>query len=171
MMRIGYKMMMGVCGASSIVTTSYIGDGINTMLPWLVALTAVVVADLAAGCRKSIKLGVHVSISTAVRETMGKLVVYWSFVLMVASIEVATGHKYNIAMWGCLLICAFEGISIVGNILKPWGIDISLTSVLRVLLQRGAGLNKEQAEEVTREENVSKIKDREEKKWNRRKSK
>ena len=43
--------------------------------------------------------------------------------------------------------------------------------VLRVLLQRGAGLNEEQAEEVTREENVSKIKDREEKKWNRRKSK
>ena len=102
---------------------------------------------------------------------MGKLVVYWSFVLMVASIEVATGHKYNIAMWGCLLICAFEGISIVGNILKPWGVDISLASVLRVLLQRGAGLNEEQAEEVTREENVSKIKDREEKKWNRRKSK
>lgn len=163
--------MMGVCGASSIVTTSYIGDGVNTMLPWLVALTAVVVADLAAGCRKSIKLGVHVSISTAARETMGKLVVYWSFVLMVASIEVAVGHKYSIAMWGCLLICAFEGISIVGNILKPYGIDISLASVLRVLLQRGAGLNEEQAEEVSKEENINTIKDREEKKWNRRKSK
>ena len=27
MMKIGYKMMMGVCGASSIVTTNYIGDG------------------------------------------------------------------------------------------------------------------------------------------------
>ena len=64
--------MMGVCGASSIITTKYIGDGINTMLPWLVALTAVVLADLAAGCRKSLKLGVHVSISTAARETMGE---------------------------------------------------------------------------------------------------
>ena len=171
MMKVGYKMMMGVCGASSIVTTSYIGDGINTMLPWLVALTAAVIADLAAGCRKSIKLGVHVSISTAARETMGKLVVYWSFVLMVASIEVAVGHKYSIAMWGCLLICVFEGISIVGNILKPLGIDISLASVLRMLLQRGAGLNKGQAEEVTREESINTIREREEKKWNRRKSK
>ena len=171
MMRVGYKLMMGVCGASTVVTTSYIGDGINTMLPWLVALTAVVLADLAAGCRKSLKLGVHVSISTAARETMGKLVVYWSFVLMVASIEVATGHKYSIAMWGCLLICAFEGLSVVGNILKPMGIDISLASVLEIALQRGLGLSKQEADEVTKEESVMKIKDREEKKWNQRKSK
>ena len=170
-MRVGYKLMMGVCGASTVVTTSYIGDGINTMLPWLVALTAVVLADLAAGCRKSLKLGVHVSISTAARETMGKLVVYWSFVLMVASIEVATGHKYSIAMWGCLLICAFEGLSVVGNILKPMGIDISLASVLEIALQRGLGLSKQEADEVTKEESVMKIKDREEKKWNQRKSK
>lgn len=110
---------MGVCGASSIITTKYIGDGINTMLPWLVALTAVVLADLAAGCRKSLKLGVHVSISTAARETMGKLVVYWSFVLMVASIEVATGHKYSIAMWGCLLIKGLAHNTIVGR-LRQW---------------------------------------------------
>lgn len=171
MMRVGYKLMMGVCGASTVVTTSYIGDGINTMLPWLVALTAVVLADLAAGCRKSLKLGVHVSISTAARETMGKLVVYWSFVLMVASIEVATGHKYSIAMWGCLLICAFEGLSVVGNILKPMGIDISLASVLEIALQRGLGLSKQEADDVTKKESVMKIKDREEKKWNQRKSK
>ena len=171
MMKIGYKMMMGVCGASSIVTTNYIGDGINTMLPWLVALTAVVVADLAAGCRKSIKLGVHVSISTAVRETMGKLVVYWSFVLMVASIEVATGHKYNIAMWGCLLICAFEGLSIVGNILKPMGIDLSLGNIISVTLQRVCGISQRQAGKVAKDESVEIIKKREEKKWNQRKSK
>ena len=171
MMRVGYKVMMGVCGASSIITTKYIGDGINTMLPWLVALTAVVLADLAAGCRKSIKLGGHVSISTAARETMGKLVVYWSFVLMVASIEVATGHKYNIAMWGCLLICAFEGLSVVGNILKPFGIDLSLANIIDVALQRGLGLSKQQADDVAKGETIDKIKEREEKKWNQRKSK
>lgn len=171
MMKIGYKMMMGVCGASSIITTAYIGDGINTMLPWLIALTAVVLCDLAAGCRKSIKLGVHVSISTAARETMGKLVVYWSFVLMVASIEVATGHKYNIAMWGCLLICTFEGLSVVGNILKPWGIDLSLANVIDVALQKGLGFSKQQADQVAKSETIDKIKKREEQKWNQRKSK
>jgi hypothetical protein len=171
MMRVGYKVMMGVCGASSIITTKYIGDGINTMLPWLVAMTAVVLADLAAGCRKSIKLGVHVSTTTAFRETMGKLVVYWSFVLMVASIEVATGHKYSIAMWGCLFVSALEALSVVGNILKPLGIDFSLKTIIGVALQRGIGLSKQQADSVAKAEAIEKIKKMEEKKWNQRKSK
>ena len=170
-MRVGYKVMMGVCGASSIITTKYIGDGINTMLPWLVALTAVVLADLAAGCRKSIKLGVHVSTTTAFRETMGKLVVYWSFVLMVASIEVATGHKYSIAMWGCLFVSALDALSVVGIILKPIGIDLSLANIIDVALQRGLGLSKQQADDVAKGETIDKIKEREEKKWNQRKSK
>lgn len=170
-MRVGYKVMMGVCGASSIITTKYIGDGINTMRPWLVAMTAVVLADLAAGCRKSLKLGVHVSTMTAFRETMGKLVVYWSFVLMVASIEVATGHKYSIAMWGCLFVSALEALSVVGNILKPLGIDFSLKTIIDVALQRGIGLSKQQADSVAKAEAIEKIKKMEEKKWNQRKSK
>ena len=102
---------------------------------------------------------------------MGKLVVYWAFVLMVASIEVATGHKYNIAMWGCLLICAFEGLSIVGNILKPMGIDLSLGNIISVTLQRVFGMSQRQAGKVAKDESVEIIKKREEKKWNQRKSK
>ena len=170
-MKIGYKMVMATCGASSLFSTAFLGDGINTMAPWLVALTLVVVTDLVAGCRKSLKLGIHVSVSTAARETMGKLVVYWAFVLMVASIEVATGHKYHIAMWGCLLICAFEGLSIVGNILKPTGIDLSLGNIISVTLQRVCGISQREAGKVAKDESVEIIKKREEKKWNRRKSK
>ena len=79
-MKIGYKMVMAVCGASSLFSTAFLGDGINIMAPWLVALTLVVLTDLVAGCRKSLKLGIHVSVSTAARETMGKLVVYCSSV-------------------------------------------------------------------------------------------
>lgn len=170
MMRIGYKIKMGGCGLSSVGTTTFLGDDINTMIPWLVALTAVVMADLAAGCRKSLKLGVHVSVTTAVRETMGKLVVYWSFVLMVATIEVAIGHKFSVAMWGCLIICAFEGLSVLGNILKPMGIDLSLANILKVSLQRGLGFSRQQANDVAKSETVEQIRQREEKKWNRRKS-
>lgn len=164
-------MIMATCGASTLFSTAYLGDSINTMAPWLIALTLVVLTDLIAGCRKSLQLGVHVSVSTAARETMGKLVVYWAFVLMVASIEVATGHKYNIAMWGCLLICAFEGLSIVGNILKPMGIDLSLGNIISVTLQRVCGISQREAGKVAKDESVEIIKKREEKKWNQRKSK
>lgn len=170
-MKIGYKMIMATCGASTLFSTAYLGDSINTMAPWLIALTLVVLTDLIAGCRKSLQLGVHVSVSTAARETMGKLVVYWAFVLMVASIEVATGHKYNIAMWGCLLICAFEGLSIVGNILKPMGVDLSLGNIISVTLQRVCGISQREAGKVAKDESVEIIKKREEKKWNQRKSK
>ena len=168
-MKIGYKMVMATCGASSLFSTAFLGDGINTMAPWLVALTLVVVTDLVAGCRKSLKLGIHVSVSTAARETMGKLVVYWAFVLMVASIEVATLHKYHIAMWGCLFVCAFEGLSIVGNILKPMGIDLSLGNIISETLQRVFGMSQRQAGKVAKDESVETIKRREERKLNRRK--
>ena len=162
---------MATCGASTLFSTAFLGDSINTMAPWLIALTLVVLTDLIAGCRKSLQLGVHVSVSTAARETMGKLVVYWAFVLMVASIEVATGHKYNIAMWGCLLICGFEGLSIVGNILKPMGIDLSLGNIITATLQRVFGMSQRQADKVAKDESIEIIKKREEKKWNQRKSK
>ena len=41
-------------------------------------------------------------------------------------VQEACNNAYNIAMWACLSVIAIEGISIVGNILKPHGYTINL---------------------------------------------
>ena len=55
--------------------------------------------------------------------------------------------------------------------MKPFGIDLSLAKVIDVALQRFAGLSKQQADSVAKDETIDVIKKREEKKWNQRKSK
>ena len=49
---------------------------------------------------------------------------------MVCMICVASGQKYQIDVWACLLVCFIEGCSIIGNILKPKGINFNLLGAL-----------------------------------------
>ena len=44
---------------------------------------------------------------------------------------VASGEQYGIDQWSCLLVCFIEGCSIIGNILKPKGIDFNLLGAFR----------------------------------------
>ena len=62
-------------------------------------------------------------------------------------------------------------MSIVGDILKPMGIDLSLGNIISETLQRVFGMSSRQAGKVAKDESVETIKKREEKKWNQRKSK
>ena len=75
-------------------------------------------------------MGEEVRFSRAVRNTMGKMVTYFAFVCMVCMICVASGEKYQIDIWSCLLVCFIEGCSIIGNILKPKGINFNLLGAL-----------------------------------------
>lgn len=128
-------------------------------------MLAVVACDLIAGIRKSVKLGVHVSWSMAFRETMGKMVVYVAFVLMVAMIDAASSHSFNIAMWGCLFICALEGGSIISNFLKPYGVDITPRSIARFFTMKVANATAEEADELVSGDVVDSIRKREKDRW------
>ena len=150
------------------VAVGFIQESITIMIPWLMVMIAIVITDLIAGVRKSLKLGIHVSISTAIRETMGKLVVYFAFVTMVAMIDVATDRGMNIATWACLLVCFIESISIFGNILKPYGYDLNLKNILKVGMEKKFDLDDEQAGSIISDGKHKEIKEREEAKWNRR---
>ena len=143
----------------------FLADTINTMIPWLLAMFAVIVCDLIAGVRKSLKLGVHVSPSRAVRETMGKMVTYFAWVVMACMIEAAAEHTMSIAMWACLLVCAIEGISIIGNILKPHGYDMSLKGGIALVLGQIFGRSEGEMSDIVKEDHLDIIKARERKKW------
>lgn len=120
-----------VQGSFAGIASAFIGQTLSHMIPWLMVTAAVILCDLAFGVRKSLMMGDEVRFSRAVRNTMGKMVTYFAFVCMVCMICVASGEQYGIDKWACLLVCFIEGCSIIGNILKPKGIDFNLLGAFR----------------------------------------
>ena len=174
-MRIPSSIVNLTCGVFTPLAASFLQDSIATMLPWLMVMGMVVLCDLAFGVRKSIKLGVHVSVSMAIRETMGKLLVYTSFVILVCMIEVAAKHTLQVAMWSCLLICAIEGCSIIGNLLKPYGIEMSLRNVIKAFANRALGVDETTADIMLGKDNqvpedvIERVRKAERARWEQRK--
>ena len=117
-------------GSFAGIASAFITQTLEHMIPWLMASAAVIMCDLAFEVRKSLIMGEEVRFIRAVRNTMGKMVTYFAFVCMVCMICVASGQKYQIDVWSCLLICFIEGCSIIGNILKPKGINFNLLGAL-----------------------------------------
>jgi hypothetical protein len=165
-MKMSPMLMTGVSAVFTPIAMAFIRDSIAIMLPWLFAMAVIIIADLASGLRKSLKLGVHVSWTTAARETMGKFVVYFAFVLAGAMVDVAASGHAKIARWSCLLVCALEGGSILSNLVRPYGIVLTPKSILKLFLKRSPiQVTDEEAEELLEE-----LKEREDAKFNRRKN-
>ena len=140
-----------------------LGDSVEIMVPWMMVMTAVILADLAAGVRKSIKLGVKVSPSTAFRETVGKWIVYMAYVLAVSMIDVEAGWKMYFAKWACLAAIMFEGGSIISNLLRPYGIVVTPMSIIKWFLKKTPIGD---TDDVLKEENINEAREFEDKKWN-----
>lgn len=148
------------------VFTAFAIDTVRVMIPWLIAMLCVIISDLVAGVRKSIKFGVHVSWSTAFRETFGKIVVYFAFAVTAAVVDVAAHGDTVIAKWCCLAVITVEGGSIMSNILKPHGIELSLKGILKYLLIR-SGIGSNSANEILDEKKWEEMRERERERWNR----
>lgn len=167
-MRIPQPLMVFASSAVTSIAFAFLQDTIQIMIPWLGVMLSVVLCDLAAGLRKSHLLGVHISISLAARETMGKAVVYVGFVMMVAMIDAATAHSFSIAKWGCLLVCALEGGSIISNLLRPHGVDISLKEIVKLFGKKVGRLTDTEADKMMKERNLDKLREIEQDRWRRR---
>lgn len=166
-MKIPQSLSNTACGTTASLAAGFLSDVLSSMIPWLLVMGVVILCDLAFGIRKSLKLGIHVSWSMAFRETMGKMVTYYAFVLMVCTIEAASGHSYAIAQWSCLFVCGIEGVSIIGNMLKPYGITLSLKDVLTLGLSRLTKAATEPAE-IINTQDVDMIRQAEQDRWEKR---
>ena len=166
-MKLDNTITQTTSGLFTPIAVGFIQNSIQMMIPWLIVMFVVILTDLISGIRKSIKLEVEVSPSTAFRETMGKMVTYFSWVIMVCLVDVAMGGNATAAKWGCLLVIAIEGGSIVSNLLKPHGIDISTRSVLKFFFMRSPlHPSEEEAEELIKEDRIEQLRQREHEKWN-----
>lgn len=109
-------------------------QALEPLVNWLLVMTFIIIADLASGIRKHYLLRDEpIRFSKGVRDTMGKFVTYYSCVLAFVMIDIASGGEYHIDRWACLSVCTIEAFSILNNILKPHGLQLSPTGLMRVL--------------------------------------
>ena len=144
-------------GGFSVIASGFIMESLEHMIPWLIVSFSVVVCDLAFGIRKSLLMKEEVRFSSAIRRTMGKMVTYFAFVCMVVMINIASGSKWNIDVYSCLLVCFIEFCSIISNILTPKGYSFNMLKVLGLFGKKMLDVDKEEISEII-------TKDKEEKK-------
>lgn len=157
-MKIPYNIVMLTSGVIIPTAFAFLQDALLVMVPWMITMFFIVIADLAAGVWKSYKLGIELRFSRGLRETMGKLLVYFAFVCMVACINVAYAGEFQFAKWAAGIVIAIEFGSIIGNLLKPHGINISLSAIIKAFLQKSPlPLTCEQADAIVQEKNIEEI--------------
>ena len=125
-----------VNGTFTVIVGDWFSNGVQHTMPWLIAMTLVVVVDLLTGLRKCWMLGIDIRWSKGYRATLSKLVCYWAFACGAVMVQEACDNAYPIAMWACLSVISIEGISIAGNILKPHGYTINLQALAKNIGKR-----------------------------------
>lgn len=117
------QIVNGVTGGFAAIASQFISESIGHMIPWLLVAGAVILCDL------------------VLRRTMGKCVTYFAFIVMVAMIDVAAGGGRQIDKYACLLVCLIEGISIIGNLLKPKGYNVNVIKAIALLFKNKWGID------------------------------
>lgn len=140
-------------GSYSSILAAFLQESVGHMIPWLVVAASVILCDLVVGIRKSWMMGEQVRFSSACRRTMGKMVSYFMFVIMVAAIDVAADGGGYIDKWACLAVCLIEFSSIMSNILKPKGYDFNLVKLLSVVFGKKFEVDKKDIEEIIKPKN------------------
>ena len=144
------------------ILMAFLEESLVVMVPWLITMFTVIVADLAAGLWKCYKLDIPIRFSRAFRETFGKCVVYFAFILMACCINAAANSDFNWAKWLTMFIILFEIGSMISNFLKPHGINLSMNAFIKAILTHSALpfscpnvdelLEKEDGEKIRQEE-------------------
>lgn len=135
-------------GIFAPIAGSFVIDSLQMMIPWLIAMFCVIICDLVTGVRKSLLMNEQIRFSRAWRATMGKMVTYFSFVVMVVMIQKASGMSVRIDTYACLFVCFIEGCSIISNILKPKGYNINLVAAISVFAKKVFCVDKEDMGDV-----------------------
>lgn len=157
-MRFSHNLTTAVSGAVIPTAFAFLQEALIVMVPWAITMFFIVIADLAAGLWKSYKLNVEIRFSRGLRETMGKMLVYFAFVCMIACINVALAGEFQFAKWAATIIIVIEFGSIISNLLKPHGINLSLTAIIKAFLQRSPlPITCEEADEIIKEGNLNDI--------------
>lgn len=118
------------------IAAAFVHDSLAAMIPWIIAMGAVVTLDLISGLGKCLKLKIEIKPSKFARDTIAKFTTYFGFVVASCMIQIAAETEYDIAKKCCLAVIAIEGVSIFGNILKMKGYTLNFNKAVEVIAEK-----------------------------------
>ena len=96
---------IAINGGFAAIMSGIFVEALEPLVNWLLVMTFIIIADLASGIRKHYLLQDEpIRFSKGVRDTMGKFVTYYSFVVAFVMIEIASDHSFHIDRWACLAV-------------------------------------------------------------------
>ena len=134
-------------GSFGALAAGFVITALEEMIPWLLVMTAIIIADLIAGIAKSLKLRQTVRFSKAVRDTMAKFCVYFACVVCFAFYDVAAQTNFY-AEAACFVIMALEAASISSNILKYHGYSLNFNKLFSVFISKKFDIEPDQSEGI-----------------------
>lgn len=148
-------LKVGIQGSFSTLASTFFYSSLAHMIPWIAAMTAVVICDCISALRRCYLMKEKIAFSRMARDTMAKLVTYYSFVISVTMLTIASGGEYNIDQWLCILVCTVELFSIISNILKPMGYNIDFAAFISMvfgLFSKACKIEKDDINKVIKKE-------------------
>lgn len=124
-----------VSGGFGALAASFVTQSLEVLIPWIIAMAAVVLADLISGTMKCLKLGIKIRISKFIRDSTAKFLTYFSAVVASCMIQVASNND-NIAYYTIIFFMGVELISIAGNILKMKGYNLDFNKVVSLIISK-----------------------------------
>lgn len=125
--------LYNICTTGMAFASAFIIQSLEHLIPWLIVMFFIIFTDFMSAIFKCIKTNEAIRISKGVRDTMAKSVTYFSFVVTSVFIDTAMKGQFEIDKWAILIICLFEGCSIVNNILKTKGLELNFNEVAKAV--------------------------------------
>jgi hypothetical protein len=134
--------------AFGVVFAGFIFDSLRDIIIWLIVMFSVIMCDLIAAIRKNFLMGDTIRISRAIRDTISKMITYFSFVVMAVFINHAYEGEYDFDKWAILIVCSGEFLSILSHILKPLGYSINFSVIMTIVLNKFLGITKDESKGI-----------------------
>lgn len=142
--------------ATNVVATNaamaFFTESLRMMIPWMIVMVAIIVCDLFAGVRRRYLMNEKIRITKGARDTGSKIVTYSAIVAAMVMWGVVAENQ-NIPYYTISGIYVFEGISIIGNLLKPKGYNLNASVIISLLAKKIFNIDKEYSTNlITRDE-------------------
>lgn len=118
------------------IASSFVTESLASIVVWIIAMGAVIFCDLITGLAKSYKERVKIRFSSACRNTISKLCVYYSLVVCASLTQAAIGNEIEINKWSCLFVILIEFSSICNNILGWHGFALDFNKIVTLILKK-----------------------------------
>lgn len=117
----------------------FVEQSLTDIAIWLLVVFCVIMADLCMGVYKCYKRGQIIRVSKGLRDTMGKIAAYFSFVVVAVFCEVVFKSP-ELDEWACGFIIGGETLSICGNYCKSQGYTLNVNKLFDAFGGKAKGI-------------------------------